>query len=103
VLVAVNGDKQSASTQSERAIQLRRELPTRWDYVSVTARAGLTVAFCRQHGASVIIRGVRNQSDLRREYQLAATNQALGITTLLLPAKPELAATSSTVLRGLGT
>ncbi|MGH3206067.1 MAG: hypothetical protein ACRDOA_13075 [Streptosporangiaceae bacterium] len=70
---------------------------------SVTARAGLTVRFCRQHGASVIIRGARNQPDLRREYQLAAMNQALGITTLLLPAKPELAAVSSTVLRGLGT
>ena len=66
-------------------------------------RAGLTVAFCRQHAASVIIRAVRNRSGLRHEYQRAAMNQALGITTLLLPAKPGLAAMSSTVLRGLGT
>jgi pantetheine-phosphate adenylyltransferase len=49
----------------------------------------------------VIIRGVRNGSDLRHEYQLAAMNEALGITTLLLPASPKLAAVSSTVLRGL--
>ena len=103
VLVAVNADKQPASTQSERAIQLRRELPASWDNVSVAAWAGLTVAFCRQHGASVIIRGVRNRSDLRHEYQLAAMNEALGITTLLLPAGPGLAAMSSTVLRGLGS
>jgi len=103
VLVAVNADKQPASTQSERAIQLRRELPASWDNVSVAALAGLTVAFCRQHGASVIIRGVRNRSDLRHEYQLAAMNEALGITTLLLPAGPGLAAMSSTVLRGLGS
>jgi hypothetical protein len=48
----------------------------------------------------VIIRGVRNRSDLRHEYQLAAMNEALGITTLLLPAQPELAAMSSTVTRG---
>jgi pantetheine-phosphate adenylyltransferase len=101
VLVAVSGDKQPATTQSERAIQLRRELPANWDNVSVTAWAGLTVAFCRQHGADVIIRGVRNGSDLRHEYQLAAMNEALGITTLLLPAKPRLAAMSSTILRGL--
>jgi len=100
VLVAVNGDKQPATTQSERAIQVRRELPAHWDNVSVTAWAGLTAEFCRQHGACVIIRGVRNRSDLRHEYQLAAMNQALGITTLLLPAKPRLAAMSSTVLRG---
>ena len=103
VLVAVNGDKQAASSQSERAAQLRRELPADWGNVSVTAWAGLTVAFFRQHGANVIIRGARNQSDLRHEYQLAAMNEALGITTLLLPANPRLATASSTVLRGLGT
>jgi pantetheine-phosphate adenylyltransferase len=101
VLVAVNADKQPTATPSERATQLRRELPADWDNVSVTAWAGLTVEFCRQHGAGVIIRGVRNGSDLRHEYQLAAMNQALGITTLLLPANPRLAAMSSTVMRGL--
>ena len=100
MLVAVNGDQQPATTQSERAIQLRRELPASWDNVPVTAWAGLTVEFCRQHGADVIIRGVRNRSDLPHEYQLAAMNEALGITTLLLPANPRLAAVSSTVLRG---
>ena len=103
VLVAVNGDKQPAGTQSERAIQLRRELPANWDNVSVTTWAGLTVAFCRDQGAGVIIRGVRNRSDLRYEYQLAAMNEDLGITTLLLPARPGLAAMSSTVLHGLAT
>lgn len=99
VLVAVNSEKQPASTPSERAIRLRGKLPAHWDNVSVTAWAGLTVAFCRQHGATVIIRGVRNQSDLRYEYQLAAMNEAVGITTLLLPARPGLAAMSSTALR----
>ena len=102
VLVAVNSEKQPVSTQLERAIQLRRKLPADWDNVSVTPWAGLTVDFCRQHGADVIIRGVRNRADLRHEYQLAAMNEAMGITTLLLPAQPSLAAMSSTVLRGLG-
>jgi pantetheine-phosphate adenylyltransferase len=103
VLVAVNADKQPAATQSERAIQLRREIPAGWDNVSVAAWDGLTVEFCRQHGAGAIIRGVRNGSDLRHEYQLAAMNQAMGITTLILPANPGLAAMSSTVLRGLSS
>ena len=101
VVVAVNGDKQPATTQSERAIQLRRELPAGWDNVSVTAWPGLTVEFCLQHDVDVIIRGVRSRSDLPHEYQLAAMNEALGITTLLLPANPRLAAISSTGLRGL--
>jgi pantetheine-phosphate adenylyltransferase len=102
VLVAVNGDKQPSGPPSERAVRLRRELPADWDNVSAAAWAGLTVAFCRQHGASVIIRGVRNRSDFLHEYQLAAMNDALGVTTLLLPAQPSLVAMSSTVLRGLG-
>jgi pantetheine-phosphate adenylyltransferase len=88
---------------SARAIRLRRELPAHWDNVSVTAWAGLAVEFCRQHGADVIIRGVRNRSGLLRESRLAAMNEALGITTLLLPAKPSPAATSPTILRVLGT
>ena len=102
VLVAVNGGKQPSGAPSERAVQLRQEVPSDWVSVSVAAWAGLTVAFCRQHGAGVIIRGVRNSSDLRHEYQLAAMNQDLGITTLLLPAKPGLVSVSSTVLRELG-
>ena len=103
VLVAVNSEKQPYGIPLERAIRLRQELPAHWDDVSVAAWAGLTAAFCRQHGADVIIRGVRNRSDLRHEHQLAAMNEALGITTLLLPAQPALAAVSSTVLRALGT
>jgi pantetheine-phosphate adenylyltransferase len=102
VLVAVNADKQASGPLTERALQVRRALPPGWDNVSVDAWAGLTVAFCRQHGAGVIIRGVRNRSDLRHEYQLAAMNQAMGVTTLLLPARPGLAATSSSLARGLG-
>ena len=80
-----------------------QDLPTGWDNVSVTAWAGLTVAFGRQHCASVIIRGARNLSDLRDECQPAAMNEALGITTPLLPAKPSLAVMLSSMnLRGLG-
>jgi pantetheine-phosphate adenylyltransferase len=103
VLVAVNAVKQPASTEADRAIQVRRQLPADWGTVSVTAWAGLTVAFCQRHGAGVIIRGVRNGSDLRHEYPLAAMNQGMGIATLLLPAKPTLSATSSTLMRALGS
>ena len=65
VLVAVNAEKQPAGTPSERATRLRRELPANWDNVSVTTWAGLTVAFCRDHGANVIIRGVRKLCGVR--------------------------------------
>jgi hypothetical protein len=58
---------------------------------------------CRRHGVGVIIRGVRNRSDLLDEYQLAVMNQTMGITMMLLPAQPGLAVVSSTALRELTT
>ena len=51
VLVAVNGDKQAAGTPSERAVQLRGELPAGWGNVSVVVwadRRVLPAARCRR-------------------------------------------------------
>lgn len=101
ILVAVNPGKQPTKAGAERAADIRAALPKDWTNVAVAAWSGLTVAYCQQHGADVIIRGVRNASDTERECQLAAMNEALGITTVLLPARAELAAISSTVARSL--
>jgi pantetheine-phosphate adenylyltransferase len=97
----VNIEKQPTSTQIERVTQVKRQLSADWHNVEVTAWAGLTVSFCEQHGADLIIRGVRNSSDALHEYQLAAMNQHMGITTLLLAAQPGLTNMSSTLVRGL--
>jgi pantetheine-phosphate adenylyltransferase len=99
VLVAVNGDKQPRRGGTERARDIRAALPAGWGNVTVAAWHGLTVAYCHRHGSGVIIRGVRNATDSRREYELAAMNENLGITTLFLPARAELAAMSSTAMR----
>jgi pantetheine-phosphate adenylyltransferase len=76
VLVAVNGDKRPAAGTADRADRIRAAL-----------------------GASVLVRGVRDQADLRHEYPLAVMNESLGVTTLLVPARPELARVSSTAVR----
>jgi pantetheine-phosphate adenylyltransferase len=99
VLVAVNGEKQPAATLQQRSEALRRLLPENWNNVNVTAWAGLTTAFCHEHQAGVIVRGIRNHNDLRHESELAAMNEHLGIPTLLVPARPELATVSSTADR----
>ncbi|MEH0974067.1 pantetheine-phosphate adenylyltransferase [Micromonospora sp. CPCC 205546] len=102
VLVAVNGSKHPVTDQEERAAAVRALLPVGWASVTVAAWSGLTSAYCRHHEVQVIVRGVRNTTDLQTEYQLAAMNQALGVPTVFLPAQPELAAVSSTVVRTLG-
>ena len=99
VLVAVNAEKQPAVAGPQRAAAVRAVLPAGWGDVTVVVWAGLTAAYCRRHGIGVIVRGVRNTADAVRESQLAAMNEDLGVTTLLLPARPELAALSSTVVR----
>lgn len=76
-------------------------LPADWRNVSVAAWHGLTVDYCRRHGCGVIVRGVRNPADGLRESELGAMNEALGVSTLFVPAQPELATMSSTVIRTL--
>jgi pantetheine-phosphate adenylyltransferase len=100
ILIAVNPGKDPAGSGESRARSVREKLPPDWSDVDVVAWAGLTAAFCRERGADVIVRGVRNQADLRHEYQLAAMNEHLGVPTVLIPTRPGLARVSSTAFRG---
>ena len=101
VLVAVNDGKRPAQPTTARATAIRGLLPAGWENVAVAAWHGLTVDYCRRNGCGVIIRGVRNATDCLREYELATMNEVLGVTTLFLPARPELATMSSTAVRAL--
>ncbi|WP_249997987.1 pantetheine-phosphate adenylyltransferase [Actinoplanes sp. M2I2] len=101
VLVAVNGDKQPTRAGEARAQAVRASLSPAWRNVTVAAWRGLTAAYCHDHGVSVIIRGVRTAKDVRQEQELAAMNESLGVSTLLLPTRPSLAAVSSTVARAV--
>ncbi|MGE5156313.1 MAG: pantetheine-phosphate adenylyltransferase [Betaproteobacteria bacterium] len=99
ILVAVNAAKSPGRNVVERADVIRAVLPAAWNNVTVAAWSGLTVDYCRLNTVGVIIRGVRSAADACHEYELAATNQMLGVTTLFVPARPELAVVSSTAAR----
>ncbi|MGC4746129.1 pantetheine-phosphate adenylyltransferase [Micromonospora sp. DT201] len=101
VLVAVNSAKHPGTDGEDRAAAVRAVLPVEWTSVTVAAWSGLTSTYCRRHDVAVIVRGLRNTTDLQAEYQLAAMNQSLGVPTVFLPAQPELAAVSSTAVRTL--
>ncbi|WP_127549856.1 pantetheine-phosphate adenylyltransferase [Actinoplanes sp. OR16] len=103
VVVAVNGEKRPSQAAAGRAAEIRRLLPAHWENVTVADWRGLTVDYCREHGCGVIVRGVRNAADYQREYELAAMNEALGVATLFVAARPELAAMSSTAVRARKT
>ncbi|MFZ1687672.1 MAG: pantetheine-phosphate adenylyltransferase [Flavobacteriales bacterium] len=70
--------------------------------VEVMHYEGLTVDLCKSTGASFIVRGVRNGTDHDHERTIALMNRQLaGVDTFFLPAAPEHAHVSSTIVREL--
>ncbi|MEU5961939.1 pantetheine-phosphate adenylyltransferase [Micromonospora parva] len=99
VLLAVNAGKRPTVEATVRVVRVRDAMPAAWGNVEVDSWTGLTTAYCLRRGGTVIVRGLRTAADLRYEYQLAAMNERLGIQTVWVPSRPQLAATSSTVAR----
>lgn len=68
--------------------------------VEVIRGEGLTAEFARKIGADVIVKGVRNEADFAYERDMADYNRSVsGIETLFLPASPDIAVVSSTLVR----
>ena len=58
-------------------MRLAAEIFARFDNVDVERFDGLMVDFARQHGASLILRGLRAVTDFEYEFQLAGMNRKL--------------------------
>ena len=75
VAVLVNSAKKPLFTSEERLALIRQCVPSK--RVEVHAFQGLLVDFARDHGAKVIIRGLRAVSDFEYELQMAMMNREL--------------------------
>jgi pantetheine-phosphate adenylyltransferase len=84
----------------ERGAMVRRAL-AQLPNVTVASYSGLTVAFARQQGASVMVRGLRVTYDFELEYQMALTNKSLapGVETVLLVTNLQYAFVSSSIVK----
>ena len=62
---------------------------------------GLAIEAARQHGATVIVRGVRDATDLDYEMQMAAMNGTMApqVQTIFLPASPAVRPITATLVR----
>jgi len=68
--------------------------------VLVESFSGLTVEYAASRGASVILRGLRNLTDVQYEFQLALTNRSVaGIETVFIMSSSDYGFTSSTLIR----
>jgi pantetheine-phosphate adenylyltransferase len=99
VAVLVNESKQGLFTIDER-LDMLREVTKPYDNVRVESFRGLTVDFCRDHDARVIVRGIRAVSDFDFELQMAQMNIGLaGVETLFMPTSPEASFISSSLVK----
>jgi pantetheine-phosphate adenylyltransferase len=102
--LAINPDKRYDTPQAVR-------LEMMGDYVrhlglnnvTVVAYEGGTARFAERIGAGVIVKGLRNQSDMQAEMEQAFGNRGVnpGIETLVLFTQPRYGAISSSLIREL--
>jgi pantetheine-phosphate adenylyltransferase len=104
--VGQNPDKDTLFSATERLDMVRRlvdDLQKKEPSgapVEVVAYTGLTVDFARRVGATVLLRGIRNLSDLQYEVQQAVTNREVaGLETAFVVAGQSFAYTSSTLIK----
>ena len=99
VAVGINPEKRELFTLDER-LAMVQELLKDTPGVRVEKYSGLTVDFARRLGATAILRGIRDVSDLRYEFQLALANRAVGgVETVFNMTGDQYALTSSSLIR----
>ena len=105
VAIGVNSSKQPLFSIQERLDMVRAV------FAPVAAKAGcaldcttydnLTVAAAQKHGASIMIRGLRDGTDLAFEMQIAGMNETMGpgVHTVFVPASAVVRPITATLVR----
>ena len=101
VCVSPNAEKKNQMFTPEEKLLLVRTAVADRPNVEAELWPGLLADFAVDHGATAIVRGVRNTSDFDVEYQLALINQDIhpGLETMLLPASAAYQHFSSSMAR----
>lgn len=101
VCVSPNAEKKNQMFTPEEKLLLVRTAVEDLPNVEAELWLGLLADFAVDHGATAIVRGVRNTSDFDVEYQMALINQGIhpGLETMLLPASAAYQHFSSSMAR----
>ena len=102
VLVAVNPSKSTLFTMNER-LEMIMDAVAALPNVRGAGTHQFVVEFARDHQAMFLVRGLRGMSDIEYETKIANANLKLApeITTLFIPAQPDLSEVSSSRLKEL--
>jgi pantetheine-phosphate adenylyltransferase len=98
--VGVNPDKQPMFSPEER-VRLVRASVADLPNVEVDSYSGLSVAFVRECGAQVLLRGVRSLTDIDAEFTMTLANRKLdpAVETVFLMADAAYSHISSSLLK----
>ena len=99
VAVATNAGKQTLFTVAER-VEMARAAVATLPSVRVELVPGLLVDFCREVGATALLKGLRGGADYDAELPMALMNRHLtGLETLFLPADRSVAHVASSLVK----
>lgn len=99
IAVGENSSKDSVFTPQER-VEMIREIVKDKSRVTVESYDSLTVEYAKKIGATVMLRGLRNLTDVQYEFQLAMTNRAVaGIETVFVMTSEKYGFVNSTMVR----
>lgn len=97
--VGQNPGKDQLFTLEER-VDMIRELVADMPRVTVESYNCLTVKFAEQKKAGVMLRGLRNLTDVQYEFQMAMTNRSVaGVETVFIMTSEEYGFVNSTMVR----
>ena len=103
--IGVQASKQPLFSFEERVALIEGwaadELGADAQRLRTVAFRGLLVDAARKHGASVLIRGLRDGTDLDYEMQMAGMNETMApeLQTIFLPASPSVRTITATLVR----
>ncbi|MBC8372146.1 MAG: pantetheine-phosphate adenylyltransferase [Phycisphaerae bacterium] len=101
LVVAVgNNPEKAAMLDAKTRVEVVRQSTVDIPGVRVEMFSGLTIDFAASVSATVILRGIRDSSDLHFEYDVALTNRVVaGIETVFIIPSTEHAFTSSSLIK----
>ena len=105
VAIGIHPGKKPMFSLEERRAMIRSVATERFGEaagrIDVVAFDNLVVEAAREQGATILIRGLRDGTDLDYEMQMAGTNGAIApdVRTVFLPASPEVRHIAATLVR----
>ena len=109
VAVGIQASKTPTFTLEERIAlieaSMRDEMGKDAGRLTVVTFKGLLIDAARQHGATIMIRGLRDGTDLDYEMQMAGMNETMApdLQTVFLPASPSVRTITATLVRQIAS